>query len=428
MPDRRSYVLPAELATPLVARTRPEDFRVEEIPAYEPSGEGEHTLLDIEKRGIATNEAVRRLARVLHVPPREFGHAGMKDARAVTRQRISVRGVDPERVRGLTTHGVRVLAALRHGNKLQPGHLAGNRFVLVLRGIEDGALDKVRRGLAILAEKGVPHWFDAQRFGNRGDTGDIGIALLFGDWREAIELICGRASERDYGAVLEARELFDAGRLAESARAWPRSYREPRVIQESLLRDPQGLREALWRLEATSLRLYASAAQSQLFNRVLAARMPELGRLVDGDLVQFETSRGRFVVEDTAAEQPRADAFEISPTGPLFGDKEQRPRGVALALEEQVLRDAGVRREQFARRGPFYCSGSRRPLRLRAREATVEEAVDDLGRHLVLRFELPSGGYATNVLAELGQERLRIVERDEDLADPAPAERGEAPA
>src|SRR5690349_18985146 len=107
----------------------PETFVVEELPAYLPAGEGPHTFLWIEKRGLTTPEAVRRLARALRVPERDVGYAGMKDRHATTRQWVSVPAVDPAVALAAELGAeLRVLEARRHGNKLKTGHLKGNRF------------------------------------------------------------------------------------------------------------------------------------------------------------------------------------------------------------------------------------------------------------------------------------------------------------
>src|SRR5436305_2597425 len=98
-------------------KTVPEDFVVEELPAYPPSGDGAHTFLWIEKRALTTDEAIARIAGALGVEAREAGAAGMKDRQAVTRQWISLPNVDPDRARSLALDGVRVLEAARHPHK-----------------------------------------------------------------------------------------------------------------------------------------------------------------------------------------------------------------------------------------------------------------------------------------------------------------------
>src|SRR5262249_52242730 len=69
-----------------VIKQRPEDFFVQEIPLYEASGEGEHVYAEIQKVGVTTFDAIRRIAGALGLSTREIGYAGMKDAQAVSRQ------------------------------------------------------------------------------------------------------------------------------------------------------------------------------------------------------------------------------------------------------------------------------------------------------------------------------------------------------
>src|SRR5690606_35029009 len=73
-------------AIPGTLKARYEDFVVEEIPLYEPEGRGDHVHFVIEKAGLTTHKAVADVARALGVHPRNIGFAGLKDARAVTRQ------------------------------------------------------------------------------------------------------------------------------------------------------------------------------------------------------------------------------------------------------------------------------------------------------------------------------------------------------
>src|SRR5262245_58536029 len=114
-------------------KTVPEDFEVEEIPAYEPCGTGEFLYLWIEKRGLGAEYFMRQLAKRLDLLVGDIGTAGLKDRHAVTRQWVSVPAAVGEHVPQLDGDGIRVLRVSRHGNKLRPGHLHGNRFRILLR-------------------------------------------------------------------------------------------------------------------------------------------------------------------------------------------------------------------------------------------------------------------------------------------------------
>lgn len=152
-------------------------FAVEEIPLYEPSGEGEHLHLTVEKRGIDTPELLRRLAAAAGVDRREIGWAGLKDRDAVARQRVSLprRAAEP-RLAALGDADYAVLGARPHRNKLRVGHLAGNRFRLTLPGRCDPELLAGR--LRELRERGLPNYFGFQRFGAQGDNHHRGLQLL----------------------------------------------------------------------------------------------------------------------------------------------------------------------------------------------------------------------------------------------------------
>lgn len=380
----------------------PDDFEVEELPAYAPSGSGEHLYLWIEKRGIGTREAIAALAQHFGRGVGDFGSAGLKDAQAVTRQWISVLGVAAERARGLELRGLRVLDARPHGNKLRIGHLRGNRFKLKLRGLAAERVPDVRAGLAELEQRGLPNAFGEQRFGLRGDGAEIGRALLARDWDELVARICGRPGARDAGPILRAREHYEAGDYARAARAWPGHLREPIRMLRALQRGASA-QTAARALERGSARLYVSAWQSELFNRVLAARMPELGRLHAGDLAWRHQGGAVFAVEDLEREQPRADAFEISPSGPLFGARMTLPQGAPAELEERVLAEAGARRADFERGGVHQPAGGRRPLRVPLGTWSLAEGRDGAGAYAQLEFELPAGSFATQVLRELGK-------------------------
>ena len=84
----------------------------------------------------------------------------------------------PEEALRLQGRGFRVLAAGRHGNKLRPGHLRGNRFRIVVRGVVPEAIARARTVCARLAETGVANLFGPQRFGKRGDNAELGRAIL----------------------------------------------------------------------------------------------------------------------------------------------------------------------------------------------------------------------------------------------------------
>ncbi len=162
-----------------LTRVAAEDFFVEELPLYEPSGEGEHLYLTVEKVGRTTQEVAREIAQALGVREREVGTAGQKDKRAVTVQRMSVHSRAPaEEALKISGPGFRVLQAARHGNKLRTGHLRGNSFRIVVRGCVPAALARAQAVCARLRQLGAANLFGPQRFGKYGDNAELGRKIL----------------------------------------------------------------------------------------------------------------------------------------------------------------------------------------------------------------------------------------------------------
>lgn len=381
-----------------------DDFVVEEVPRYPFDGEGTHVMFLVEKTGIGSMQAVNDIARALGVPRREIGLAGLKDARAISRQWMSLEHTDPDRIRSLQLPRIRVVEVTRHRNKLRLGHLRENRFHIRVRDIEPARFSDLKTALETLVRRGVPNYFGEQRFGGSGSNAAVGRAILLRQDDEAVDLILGRPNEMDHGDVRRARKAYEAGKFEEALRLWPRMFREQRTLLGVLLKRKGDKRRAAFAIDRVMRRFYISAYQSDLFNCVVEARMPGgLDRLMDGDLAWLHVSGAVFRVESAATEQPRADAFEISPTGPIFGYRMTQPEGEPQRIEREVIAAEQLDDEamNFSKQ---FASGARRPLRFCPEGARIELGADDRGPYFALEFSLPRGCYATSLLRELFSE------------------------
>jgi len=319
----------------------PQDFEVEEIPAYEPRGSGEHLFLWIEKIDLSAEQLTEHVARALDISATEIGVAGLKDRRAVTRQFVSVPANREDRIDRIESDQVRVLRADRHTNKLRTGHLRGNRFVVRLRGVDPDAAAKAEQVAERLLASGFPNYFGEQRFGRDAGNVRLGFELLRGEKKPS--------------------------------------------------RIPYTRRRFL-------LRLSLSSVQSALFNDALATRVNEhsVQTVQRGDVMQVVASGGLFVAEDTAAEQRRLDAGETTITGPLFGPKMKSPEYDVGAREEEILSRWGLAEADFERFANLT-TGSRRPYLARIDSLQV---VPEGAGTLRFEFTLPPGVYATVLLRE----------------------------
>jgi len=394
------FLTPEIPPIPGTVKEHHEDFRVEEVPLYEPSGQGTHVYFTIEKKGLSTHEAARQIARALGVGVRDVGFAGLKDARAVTRQLFSVEHVDIERILLLEVPRIRILSVSRHGNKLRIGHLKGNRFVIRMRKTDCARLSDVQAVLDVLSRRGLPNYFGPQRFGAGGGTWRVGRARLRRNWDECIDVLLGRPGPADYGEALRARQLYETGRYEEASRTWPWAFRAERNACRILAKG--GTKAKAFRsIDKALKRFYTSAYQSWLFNRVVAERIDALDVLWQGDLAWRHPQGAVFTVEDVAVEQPRCDAFEISPSGPLFGYRMTQPTGPAGEMEAALLKEEGFTLQDFRSPGGERIKGARRPLRVPLAEGACDAGSDQYGPYIELRFFLPSGSYALSVMREI---------------------------
>jgi tRNA pseudouridine13 synthase len=173
-------------------KAQPEDFVVEEILGFEPSGVGEHCLVWVEKRDLDSNTAGARLADALGLRRRLVSHCGLKDRHAVTRQWFSLHmpGQPSPEPAMLESEGLRVLHITRNTRKLKRGIHLGNRFTIRLREPDFSAADAEARW-HLITEKGAPNYFGSQRFGNEGRNVEKALAMFRGEFTPGDRLIRG---------------------------------------------------------------------------------------------------------------------------------------------------------------------------------------------------------------------------------------------
>jgi tRNA pseudouridine13 synthase len=330
----------------------PEDFVVDEIALYPLSGSGSHWFVRIRKRGWTTPSMVSAVARAAGVDSRDIGTAGMKDKNAVTTQWVSLPQTARPPAEWHLPEDLEVVEITRHDNKLRTGHQKGNRFDIRLVELESGGLERARALCDRIAKHGLGNYFGAQRFGVAGTN--LGQALRW--------LGAAAGGSREAGG--------------------PQRDRARRNRARSRLHD----------------KLYPSVLQSEVFNRYVTLRRERgLDRLLSGEVVRLNGSNSVFVVTDPDAELPRLLAGDLHLTGPMPGPKMRAAEGDAAELERQILGELPLDGADWEKLGR-YAPGTRRDVVLRP-EGLELVAIDD--RSLRVRFELSSGGYATELVREL---------------------------
>lgn len=377
-------------------RVCPEDFFVEELPLYPCCGKGEHLFLLVEKSGMTTHEMLRQLAKIFEISSRDLGYAGLKDARALTRQWVSLPARCEKKLARFNDLPLTLLDQQRHTNKLRLGHLAGNRFRLRIRNPGPDSHARARQIITVLERRGVPNFFGEQRYGVLNNSHSSGLHLLRGNYQEFCQSLLGDPQQIRHPAWRQAAQLFHAGQFVQAEALLPaRMVDEKKLCR--VLAAGQSHRIAALSLPQRLLRLFLSASQSWLFDQLLVQRLPYLDRLQVGDLAFKHANGACFLVEDLRAEQPRAEAFEISPTAPLFGGKVPLASGQAGENERALLQKYQLSAADWRLGQGLTMTGARRPLRVPLGDARVSMA----GRDLLLGFCLPPGSYATSVLQEI---------------------------
>lgn len=324
----------------------PEAFVVEEIPAYDACGEGEHLHVQVRKRDCTTARLIDALAAACGVPQRDIGYAGRKDRHGITTQALTIRGGRAEDLAQLQQHlppgaTAEILASSRHRNKLRPGHLRGNRFRLQIGGVDDAP--GLQDSLQILAGRGILNIYGPQRYGRDG------------------------------------RNRSRAQAVADGSLTLPRNRQQRQYL--------------------------ADAAQAAVFDYIAHARQNQgLGsQAMAGDVIMLENGACFIAQADDLDEvNQRLAAGVCSCTAPLPGSQCMQAALSAQTQEEQWSREAGFAWDLFIDGGPFVSRGDRRRLFERFLEAPQLIAAQHAEEPHVLSFALGAGAYATSVLEQLG--------------------------
>ncbi len=397
-------------------KLRPEDFLVEEIPAYDPAGSGEHLYLMVQKTNMATLHTAQVLARHFNVKLSAIGYAGLKDKPAITRQVMSVHipGKDLADFRSLQHPRLAILWADRHHNKLRRGHLKGNRFSIRIRNVPATGVLTARRVLERLERSGLPNRLGEQRFGYALNNHLIGRAIVVGDWDTVVnEILLPTGDHRPEHAA--QRQACRERRYKDALVMLPDGAQTERDVLLALQRG--GTTEQAARAMSPQARqFYVSSFQSAIFNAVLDRRLldahagtgPGLDGLRPGDVAYKHDNGACFAVDEAALAAPETPArltdLAISPTGPMWGPAMMLAGGESARIEAECLANLGVSLQHltdYNSRGDEELKGERRALRVPLKDVQYEGGSDEFGSYVRCAFELPPGAFATVVMREV---------------------------
>ena len=326
-----------------------EDFQVDEIQQFTPSGTGEHVWLKIKKSGENTDWVAKSLAQIAEVPRRDVSYAGMKDRNAITTQWFSVQmpgreaAAWQEGLDKLNLQSIQILEEHRHDRKLKRGALKGNQFKLTLRDFQ-GSKAELAESIKRIKEQGVPNYYGAQRFGHGGFN------------------------------VTKAEQWF-SGKF----KVKDRNKRS----------------------------IYLSAARSWIFNHILSARVSDgsWDQTIAGDVYMLNGSNSSFNLDADADNSDvineditqRLKDHDINPSGALWGRGRLATTQSMHELEEKIAKKFSTLANGLEVNG---LKQERRALRLSLKNIEYQMLDPET---VILEFSLPQGTYATTVLAEIGE-------------------------
>jgi len=326
----------------------PEDFVVVELPLREPTGAGDYLLLELVKRNITTERALSELAHALDLPRKAIGYAGTKDARALTRQRVTIRAQDTikDRIATLKRGAWSVRVIGRDIEPLSLGLLKGNRFELIVRSLTENE--------TAIPIASYPNYFDEQRFSTANVP--IGHAILAGEYLKAAELI-----------------ITTDAVTGERMRDWLDGH-------------PNDAVTALRLVPKHTLLMYVHAYQSSIYNEILTRWLQSqdpAAQIIEGPV--------RFVV--TTKPLPVVSVPMVG-----FGSELEAP--FDSWYEELLARDGLVPRDFVVRALPFLTlEGTMRQSAVPITDLDIgPREPDDLHPGLEkqrITFSLPKGAYAT---------------------------------
>lgn len=349
-----------------------DDFVVRELPLYTPSKEGEHMMIQVQKKGLSTKEMLSAFSSFTGAKMRDIGYAGLKDKEGLTSQYITIPAKFCQNLGAFSHQNIKILSSELHANKLRVGHLAGNAFFIRLKKVSKTDALKLNEACKNAEINGVPNYFGYQRFGKFGDNAKQGFELLSALKKGAKPRFNPKMSNFLISAFQS--ELFNR---------WLSLRVELSHFCASF--SPAELKEIF-----ASLGLSFGADKSGDFFKSLKAQK-QFFKIFKGDVLGHYPRGAVFACEDLDAELVAFESHAKTALGPLFGKKIFAASSIAQSLENIISSPFGDVLELM--------NGARRPAIIWA--DNLQSKYDEQNAHFSLSFELIKGAYATNFLREI---------------------------
>ena len=389
-------------------RRLPEDFQVDELTRVIANG-GPFAFYRLTKKSIGTPEAISAISDRWKIQRKRISFGGLKDRHAVTSQHLTIHN-GPRKSLQQTSVNLEYLGQTT--SPFTPADFHANRFQLVLRDMQETEVQQAAAAVAQVQQTGLPNYFDDQRFGSLGESGDwIARAWCRSDWERALWLAIADSHRNDSASEKQQKQQLREfwGQWSECQQRLNNSPR--RTIVDYLANSvkagrPPDFRGALTRISVDLRGLYLSAYQSALWNRWLT-RVIE-NQDASATTVPFDLLSGRGVFPLTLSPEATATLKDTELQLPCA--RIDRPDGLPGELLDSVLREEDIELRELRVKYPrdsFFSKGLRRAIVLPDSLSYVVHD-DDLHEHrrkLILSFDLPRGSYATILVKRLTDVR-----------------------
>ena len=391
-----------------------------------------YLLCVLVKRNWDTFVAIKNVAEQLGINQKQIQVAGIKDAKAVTAQHVTIENAAMKDVSRINIKDIEIRPIGYFRDELSAYYLLGNDFRIRIRGVKHAKAEIEKRIAETMAKLdtlgGIPNFFGHQRFGTtRPITHIVGKAIVVGDFEEAAMLFLGQPSAHEHPSSRRAREQFQSNRdFKQALQDFPKQLRFERLMLSHLVEKPGDFVGAFQRLPIRLQELLVQAYQSFLFNLFLSERIRSgfsLDRAEVGDyVVGVERSglpmirTGKTTSADNLAEiNEKVKVGRMRVALPLVGCKQGLSQGVMGEIEKRILEAESVAAVNFGVEAVPEMSGrgELRAIVSPVRDFKVQyisSTVEDSNEHKVeLGFTLLRGSYATMLLREIMKPRNPIA-------------------
>jgi tRNA pseudouridine13 synthase len=390
-----------------------------------------YLLCVLVKRNWDMFQALRLIAEQLGISTKQIHFAGIKDAKAVTAQHITVAGVTAEEIQKVQVKDIKIRPIGYFRSKLSSYFLFGNNFHITIKAVSHPK-STIRKQVTKTIEEleligGVPNFFGHQRFGTtRPITHLVGKAIVKGNFRKAAMLFLAKPSPHEHPESRHAREQLQATQDFEQAlKNFPKQLNYERLMLRHLTKKPDDYIGAFRRVPIKLQELFPQAYQSYLFNKFLSRRIAcglPLVRAKVGDYVVNVERSGlpmlamhKIASVEVLTEINKAiEAGKMRLAIPLIGFKQRTSLGVQGEIEKQILEEEGISQKGFkisampeiTMRGELRTAIT--PLNNFSIGEISEDSANPSKHKAKVSFTLYRGSYATILLRELMKSRNPI--------------------